>query len=109
MLLLLQIFLDLNISKLTFKITNQEYTGSPVTIDEGDITSIKLGKKVQELVFGTDYEIVSYSNNINKGTAKVTFRGIGEFGGVKTVSFKIGQRSIVDYWNGVRSIFQKLF
>ena len=98
-----------DISKLTFKIANQEYTGSPVTIDEGDITSIKLGKKVQELVLGTDYEIVSYTNNINKGTAKVTFRGIGEYGGTKTVSFKIGQRSIVDYWNGVRELFESLF
>ena len=98
-----------DISKLTFKISNQEYTGSPVTIDEGDITSIKLGKKEQELVLGTDYEIVSYSNNLNKGTAKVTFQGIGKYGGTKTVSFKIGQRSIVNYWNGIRSFFQNLF
>ena len=98
-----------DISKLTFKIANQEYTGSPVTIDEGDITSIKLGKKVQELVFGTDYIIESYSNNVNKGTAKVTFRGIGEYGGTRTVSFKIGQRSIVDYWNGIRKLFGNLF
>ncbi|MDO4194457.1 MAG: Ig-like domain-containing protein, partial [Erysipelotrichaceae bacterium] len=94
-----------DISKLTFKIANQEYTGSPVTIDEDDITSIKLGKKEQELVLGTDYMIVSYSNNINKGTAKVTFRGIGEYGGTKTVTFKIGQRNITDYWNGIRNIF----
>ena len=49
--------------------------------------------------------IVSYSNNINKGTAKVTFRGIGEYGGTKTVTFKIGQRNITDYWNGIRNIF----
>ena len=93
---------------MTFKIANQEYTGSPVMIDEGDITSIKLGKKEQNLVLGRDYEIVSYTNNINKGTAKATFQGIGEYGGTKTVSFKVGQRSLTDYWNGVKSFFSKL-
>ena len=97
-----------DISKMTFKIANQEYTGSPVMIDEGDITSIKLGKKEQNLVLGRDYEIVSYTNNINKGTAKATFQGIGEYGGTKTVSFKVGQRSLTDYWNGVKSFFSKL-
>ena len=94
-----------DISKLTFKIANQEYTGSPVTIDETDITSIKLGKKEQDLVLGRDYVIESHTNNIKKGTAKVTFRGIGEYGGTKTVSFKIGQRNINTYWNGLRRLF----
>ena len=44
-----------------------------------------------------------------KGTAKVTFRGKGDYGGEKTVSFKIGQRSIVDYWQGVKNFFSNLF
>ena len=98
-----------DISKMTFKIASKEYTGSAVTLTEDDITSIKLGKKEQALVLGRDYEIVSYTNNINKGTAKVTFCGINGYGGTKTVSFKIGQRSIVDYWNGIKSFFSTLF
>ncbi|MCR5450744.1 MAG: Ig-like domain-containing protein [Solobacterium sp.] len=98
-----------DISKMTFKIANKEYTESAVTLTEDDITSIKLGMKEQDLVLGRDYEIVSYTNNINKGTAKVTFQGKGEYGGTKTVTFKIGQRSISDYWQGVKNFFARMF
>ena len=98
-----------DISKMTFKINDKEYTGSAVTIAEADILSIKNGKNELDLKLGTDYEIVSYTNNIKKGTAKVTFRGKGEYGGEKTVSFKIGQRSIVDYWQGLKNFFSNLF
>ncbi|MBR2669882.1 MAG: hypothetical protein IKE36_08845, partial [Solobacterium sp.] len=91
----------MDISKMTFKIANKEYTGSPVTITAEDITSIKLGKKVQNLQFGTDYIITGYTNNVKKGTAKVTFQGIGNYGGTKTVKFKIGQRSIQTWWQGI--------
>ena len=97
-----------DISKATFKITPQEYTGSAVTLEKEDITSAKIGKTTV-LNYSTDYVIESYTNNINKGTAKVTFRGVGDYGGTKTVSFKIGQRSIVTYWNGVRKLFGNLF
>ena len=38
---------------------------------------------------GIDFEVVGYTNNNKAGTAKVTLRGIGLFGGLKTVSFKI--------------------
>ena len=61
---------------------------------------IKRGKEKQVLTLGKDFEIVpgSYVKNINKGTAKVTFRGINGYGGTKTVSFKIAERSIADFW-----------
>ncbi|MCR5448496.1 MAG: leucine-rich repeat protein [Solobacterium sp.] len=98
-----------DISKMTFKIANKEYTGSPVTLSEDDILSIKIGKTEQNLTLGTDYEIASYTNNIKKGTAKVTFSGKGDYGGEKTVSFKIGQRNISTYWNGIMSFFSTFF
>lgn len=41
----------------------------------------------------------SYINNIRKGTAKVTLRGIGEYGGLKTVTFKIGAKSVNDWFD----------
>ena len=49
------------------------------------------GTKWTKLTEGVDYEIVTdgYTKNINKGTAKLTVRGIGEYGGTKTASFKI--------------------
>ena len=64
---------------------------------------IKIGKKMKTLTLGEDIEVVpdSYVKNVNKGTAKVTFRGINDFGGTKTVSYKIGARSIADFWRGI--------
>ncbi|MCR5450730.1 MAG: Ig-like domain-containing protein [Solobacterium sp.] len=96
-----------DISKATFKITAKEYTGSEVTLSEADI--IATINKTTPLQLGTDYEIVGYTNNVKKGNAKVTFRGINGYGGTKTVSFKIGQRSITDYWKGINDFFARMF
>ena len=48
-------------------------------------------------MFGEDYEIVGYSKNTEKGTAKVTFRGLGNYGGFKTQTFKIKAKSVL-WW-----------
>ncbi len=40
------------------------------------------------LVRGKDY-VLEYGKNVNAGTGTVTIRGIGEYGGTKTVKFKI--------------------
>jgi len=68
---------------------------------------LKVGSEKKVLTLGEDIEVMpdSYIKNINIGTAKVTFRGINEFGGEKTVGYKIGTRSIADFWKGV---FNKL-
>lgn len=103
---------DCDISKATIKISNQEYTGQPVEITdqsqfmEGKVY-LKVGSEKKVLTLGEDIEVMpdSYIKNINIGTAKVTFRGINEFGGEKTVGYKIGTRSIADFWKGV---FNKL-
>ena len=96
-----------DISKMTFKIANKEYIGAPVYVNDDDIM-IKLGKKNLDPTT-VDYIVTGYSNNVNKGTAKVTFQGVGEYGGTKTVSFKIVQRNITDNWNGVRCFLENLF
>ena len=97
-----------DISKATIQISSQTYTGEPVLITKQSQFStgkvfIKLGGVKKELVLGEDIEVVpgSYIRNVNKGTAKVTFRGINDFGGTKTVSYKIGTRSITDVWQGI--------
>ena len=51
----------------------------------------------------------SYVKNVNKGTAKVTFRGINDFGGTKTVSFQIGKRSIEEFWQGIYAQMMELW
>ena len=68
-----------------------------VTLDANDILQSTINK-TEELQFGTDFVVESYSNNFNKGSAKVTFRGIGDYGGSKTVSFKIIARDASAWW-----------
>ncbi len=63
------------------------------------------------MILGENIEVVpgSYIKHVNKGTAKVTFRGINDFGGTKTVSYKIGSRSIEEFWKGIRTRMAGLF
>ncbi|MCH5249131.1 MAG: InlB B-repeat-containing protein [Lachnospiraceae bacterium] len=94
-----------NIAKAKFTVNkNSEtgkaakmYTGDEITLDADDITvTIKEDGKTKTLYMkgshnGIDegYEIVGYTNNINKGTATVIIKGIGEYSGTKTLKFKI--------------------
>ena len=86
---------DFNKAKIS--INPQIYTGKAVTLNKDSVT-VKIGKDT--LTFGTDYEIVenSYTNNINKGTASVTIVGKGNYGGTKTVKFKITARKLSWFW-----------
>lgn len=74
-----------DISKAKCSILTQTYTGKEIKLGKDDI-SVKIGgvKLAKE-----DYEIVSYSNNVNKGTATVVIKGVGNYGGTKTIKFKI--------------------
>lgn len=86
----------ISIAQASIKIAPKSYTGKPVPIEKADIVSatIKTGKTQTALKFGTDYEIAAYSNNLQKGTATVTFRGIGKYSGEKKVQFKIEASAI---------------
>lgn len=84
-------------AKVTVKA--QTYTGSEIQPGISDMT-VKIGR--DELYAG-DYEIVGYTNNIKKGTAKVTIRGVGNYGGTKTVNFKIVQKPFI------LTMFEKMF
>lgn len=85
---------DTNISKLVVKIDTQEYTGKEIELSADDIhvyankTDAKKGIEMTEPC----YEITGYSRNQKAGTAKVTLRGIGSYGGTKTYSFKIKKK-----------------
>lgn len=71
-----------------FTIADKTYTGAPVTLTATDITA-KFGDT--DLVLGTDYEIGTYSNNMNAGQATVTFIGKNNFTNAVTtpVTFNI--------------------
>ena len=77
-----------DISKATVaKISNELYTGSK--IEPNPIVTIKLNKTaVITLVEGKDYT-VSYDKNIKIGKADVIITGLGEYGGIKKVTFTI--------------------
>lgn len=75
---------DANISGAKVTIPAQIYTGKEIKPTSG-IQVVLKGQTLSD----SDYTIVGYSNNINKGTAKVVIRGIGNYGGTKTATFKI--------------------
>ncbi len=81
------------LSKAKFTIKDQVYTGNAIRIKSQDqFSQAVMGDKT--LILGVDFKIVpgSYENNVNKGTAKVTIKGCGEYGGQKTLTFKITAR-----------------
>lgn len=105
-----------DISKATITLADQKYTGKEVKImsqSQFKKATIKIGKETKELVLDTDFEVVegSYQENTAKGTAKVTFVGKegSDFGGTKTVSFKIGERGIVYWWADLVEDIKEIF
>lgn len=82
------------ISAAKVTIPVQTYTGRSVTPGK-DVIVVKVkGKPVDP----SQYEIVSYQNNIKKGNASVTIRGVDNYGGTKTVKFKIRAKGFLWWW-----------
>lgn len=73
---------DISKAKLSKQIV-KEYTGNAIELSKSDI-ALKLNNQSVD-----SFEIVSYTNNVKKGTAKVLIKGVGNYGGVKTISFRI--------------------
>lgn len=86
---------NISSAKVTYN-TKFYYTGEPVTLRKEDIT-VKMGKTV---LSNDQFEIIenSYVNNVKKGSAKVTIRGKGEYGGTKVISFSIASQSM-KWWS----------
>lgn len=83
-----------NISGAKVTVPAQSYTGKAIKLDE---KVIRVEIKGTVLTYGKDYEILEdiYSNNINKGTAKVVIHGLGSYGGTKNVTFKIKGKGLL--------------
>ena len=84
-----------DIAKAKVVVKSKQYTGKEITLTAEDFTTIRIGKT--NLKEGVHYIIVadSYKNNIKQGTASVTIRGIGDYGGTKKVNYKITRRAMV--------------
>lgn len=73
------------------------YTGQEIHIDKSNLI-VKVGTDV---LSNDQYEILegTYKNNINKGTASVQIKGVGNlYGGTATVKFKIGTKGFRWFW-----------
>ncbi len=80
-------------------IAGQTYTGLPVTLSKEELMRILYtGSRdaPKYLEPGKDFEVIGYTGNVKKGTAKVKLKGKGDYAGTKTLSFKIVERK-VDY------------
>ncbi|MCR5178865.1 MAG: hypothetical protein K6C95_07780, partial [Lachnospiraceae bacterium] len=74
------------------KIAPRAYTGEKIVLtkeEQGELLYTGKGGNKKYLTPGTDFEVVAYRNNVNTGTAKVVVRGLGEYGGLRTFTFKI--------------------
>ena len=98
----------LNLAKASIVIKPQQYlSGKPVEITSAEqFSKAAMGKT--QLTLGTDFKVYAYSNNVNRGTATVVFEGIEEYSGYKSVTYKIGQRTLKDHWEGIVSFFSSL-
>lgn len=86
-----------SIASASVTIPNQVYTGKAVEPGKYNADTNPNGIKVKvsgKYLETSDYEIVSYTNNVLTGSASVTIKGVGEYGGVKTVKFKIVPKAI---------------
>lgn len=85
-----------NIASAKVTIPAQTYSGVPITLSKDKIT-IKVGN---DTLTSDDFEIVegSYKNNVKKGTASLTVRGLGNYGGTKTINFTIKAKTFMWWW-----------
>lgn len=73
-------------------ISNKTYTGSAITVLNSEIV-VNQNNLLNPLINNTDYT-VSYSNNVDAGTATITITGKGNYTGTRTKNFTIDPKSI---------------
>ncbi|MCM1268631.1 MAG: BspA family leucine-rich repeat surface protein [Bacteroidales bacterium] len=83
---------DIKSAKVSIPV--QTYTGREIRPDKTEIVV----RHPDAILSDDDYEIVSYANNIKKGNASVTLAGKGNYGGTKTVKFKIKAKGFWWWW-----------
>jgi len=83
-----------DIKNAKVSISAQAYTGQPIVPAKSDISVSVGGVKLQE----AEFEIVSCTNNIKKGKASITIKGVGNYGGTKTLKFTIKSKGFSWWW-----------
>lgn len=98
------------LKKVNGKAATKEYKGSVIILTPEEMeASIKVKGEASPRILTMsdgkstidgegitgDYMIVSYTNNINKGTATAVIKGINDYSGTKTIKFKITPQKMV--------------
>lgn len=83
-----------DIKSAKISIPAQTYTGNAIVPAKSDITVTVGGTKLAE----SEFEIVGCTNNIKKGKASITIKGVGNYGGTKTVKFTIKSKGLSWWW-----------
>ncbi|MBQ2258007.1 MAG: InlB B-repeat-containing protein, partial [Lachnospiraceae bacterium] len=90
----------IGVTRTSFKILGTDISKASVKWD-GDIiydgTAQTPSPEITYKEEAVDYEVLSYSNNVNAGTAKMTIKGVGAYSGTRTLSFKIKPADVNDY------------
>lgn len=81
-------------NKVKSQVNAQFYTGRQICPGYDEI---KLTYKNNTILTEDDYTIVSYTNNINKGTGKITIKGKGNYCGTRVITFSIKAKGIL-WW-----------
>ena len=85
------------------KIDDEKYTGKEIKpILDGKVTI-----NGKALVEGEHYSI-QYDNNVNVGKGKIIITGLGEYGGTKTVTFKIVKQKMT-FAESLKGLLEKVF
>ena len=94
---------DFSKAKINAKNVTVTYTGNEIRLEDlesnpfedGSITvTIGSKKNAKTLVYDTDFIVVGYKNNKNKGIMTVTLQGVGEYSGIKTFKVKIAPKKL---------------
>ncbi len=82
-------------------VPSQKYTGEPIIFENTpeDKAKIKVVIGKQKLK-PEDFEIVdgSFENNTDAGTASFTIKGVGNYGGIKKVTYQITKKKFDAWW-----------
>lgn len=93
---------EADISKAKVTVQAKVYrNGNEITLTEADL-NVTVSDRPGPLVYGVDYIIDgrTYTNNTNKGKASVIIRGLGDYGGEKKITFKIGAKPLT-WWRNL--------
>lgn len=83
-------FVENDIAKAKVTIAAKTYTGRDILLSKDDINISYKNVPLEK----SDYEIIGYNKNQKSGTAQVIIKGVGNYGGVKAVNFKINKKPL---------------